>query len=133
MNKNLMPLKIEDWTIVTAAEAGVVTDDSSKRFVIGTYENAPVRTSYIVHNGAPHYVETNNSIYGLGEPRKLPPEPAPLTPMQNQAVAVAKKTIVDEVSKGGDLGPLGRRMLDDSAQATAFIVVQALIKAHLLV
>jgi hypothetical protein len=130
--KAMMPGKVEGWEIVDAARAGVVvSDDPEKRFLIGTYEGCPIRTSFIVHDGSPSYVETNNSIYALGAPQV---EEKPLTPIQNQAVAVAKKSIIDTIAKDvGRLGPQTSLILDDSAQATAHIIIRALANAHLLV
>lgn len=130
--KAMMPGKVEGWQIVDAARADVLSDDPEARFLIGTYDGRPIRTSFIVHDGSPSYVETNNSIYALGAPKQ--PEEKPLTPIQNQAVAVAKKSIIDTIAKDvGRLGPQTSLILDDSAQATAHIIIRALANAHLLV
>lgn len=130
MSKSMMPYKIENWKIVGVEEVNVLNGETGHRFVVGTYEGRDIRTSYIVHDGSPNYVETCNSIYGLGEPAST------LTPIQNQAVAVAKKAIVDAVKADKSFeafGSLGSVMLEDSAQVTAHVIVKALAQAALLV
>lgn len=130
MSKQLKTSKVDDWQIVDAEHAGVLAHDPNHRFLIGTFEGYPIRTSYIVHNGAPNYVETANSVYPLGTPHA---DEKPLTPIQNQAVAVVKKSIVETIAGSAPLEPFSKALLEDSAQTTAHIVIHALAKAHLLV
>jgi hypothetical protein len=136
MAKEMKPGRIEDWEILNTqgvSDAGFpINSSSDKLFVVGTYHGAPIRTSFIVHDGSPSYVETNNSIYALGKQKQPTPVEKPLTPIQNQAVAVVKKAIVNTIGDA-NLGPVGKMMLEDSAQATGYIVIRALAEAHLLV
>lgn len=132
MTKVMKKDAISNWQIVDGTRAGVCTFDPDARFVIGTYKGLPIRTSQVVHNGAPNYVETCNSIYPLGMPYKAPE--APLTPKKGQAVAVVKQALIDGATRDDDLivKMLGEERVNAAAQDSAKDVVRALMKAGLL-
>lgn len=97
----------------------------------GFPEGWEVRTSAIVVNGAPNYVETKNTIYLLGEPMAQP-----LSGIQNQAMIVVKQALLDDVTKdGGSLLAeyMGPTLVAEAAEGTAKCAIRALIAAGLLV
>lgn len=95
-------------------------------------EQAPATTSIIVLDRSPTLVETNNSVYILGEPYAEPAPAIPYTARQSQAVQVAKAALVDYVKDGFVTQFLPQEVVEDTANSTAICAVDALIKAGLI-
>lgn len=124
-------VRIENWQINNAGAWGNARLQGQVYGHENFKDGEQVTTSAIRINGAPNYVETENTLYLLGEPMA-----APLTHMQAQAVAVVKQALIDDVSKddGSILAQyMGPTLVAEAAETTAKAAIQALIKSKLLV
>lgn len=115
---------IEQWSITNGVLVGIALDHPKFPPASEIYSTG------IIKDANPTYVETKNSLYILGEPQR--PKVAPLTAIQNQALAVVKKALLGGANSG-PLAEIFRKEVEEGANSAAQAAIRALIDAKLLV